>query len=381
MNGNTEQMIHWPYEGQPYSGTLRHRYYVSRGHRPAIGFAWFLVVVPFLTVVVYQVTGGLHPLVYLVLALAPLTYVACFFVLYLPAIRLDRTARARCESWREGWRAFEADVEKFRATQGAHNPEAAFIPIEKLAELSPKLPYCAYNLSGYSEMPIEEIGVRGATGREELRMRINRLIGAMCNSYGELGSNTVFGYANAGGRDSIVSITMLGPQTQVWSIFTVALVNHTIKCRMETGYQYWLPAERTDTGTWYQGDITSSRKWLSLFGVGAIFYTIVFSIPAFGPVTVPLVTIFQLTQLYHALKRRDHVHQIVSDADPNRGDAADLRLLQTFRNRDMAPLRQGKNPKQFTAVIGADQLADVESFRRELLAMAQSTVYAASLRS
>lgn len=374
-------VIHWPYEGETYEGTLRHRFYRANGIRPALGFAWFLIVVPFLAILLYQANGGLHPLVYLVLALAPITYAASLVLLYLPGIRLDRTARAQCESWRERWRAFEADVARFRETQGSHNPESAFVPLDKLVELAPRLPHCSYNLSGYAPMPLEEFSFRGSTAGDDLRIRVNRLLGAMLQSYTDLGQNTVFGYANAGGRDSIVSITMLGPRTQVWSVFTVSLVNNTIKSRMETGYQYWLPAERLATGVWYQGDLASSRKWLSLLGVSGIFYAVVFSIPAIAPVTVPLVTIFQMSELYQQFKRRDRYHRLVNDADPTRGDAVDLRLIQTFRDRDLAAAKQGKNPKQFIGIIGNDQLADIESFRRELIAMAQATVHAATLRS
>lgn len=354
-------VIKWPCGEMPYSKTIRAHIAKTQLFVYPIAVFLALVVWPFAWLVILDSASG-QDVAYPML-IATIIGGACwivYFVLMVWPIRsVFRGGAKHCEAWRQRWLQLEhhsaAFVVKARI---AWENAGVEIPLEEL----PRLPNVQYNLHDFKAIPFPTVNLP-TNEQSQIDEMVAAMESLMLHSLVQLGGDQVVfrGHFSA---PCVGTVTMCGPCTQFWALYTVNRNGSVLAPRLELGFQHWVPPMRLADGATYLGDLRLVKQQLycldsvlivvmvlaaaallplGLFGMGALIFCNA------GPV---------LRQLTH----RDRAETMRYAMDVTYGDSADLAALQKFR----------RTPTGFGVTVGDRVEQHLAALREQVIVAAHA---------
>lgn|GEM_PF-6037644 len=386
---NFPGIIRWPCDGLPFRKTVRasmYRHHFSReGHRALYAFFPFGIVAMFVAIKLYGNAGIWLGIA--VLIVGPIFIGRVLNHRVRVGMRLQRTdpssfvpglkrGKKLCKQWRKQWAEFEEKSSEF--IRLVRSKDSNLQAAEVLGK-APQLPKIWYQLTDPQDNTTPKITINRnhqapgqilVTPDKEIADAQVQLFSEVARSLAFVQDRAVLGCATINGAWTLVHISMLQDNIQIWTMVQVQRAGLSLSCRLQTGYQWWFAEGYSDDGTHYEGDVRAFKRtvkdqdWKE---TGRIFFAMI-------PVVGWLMGFFAcMGALFSLLKRtwrdllyKEFSRQTLLQIGPDSGDAIDLVLISDNRT----PERQS----YYKFVLSEGSKAQISGVRQTIVNAFQETV-------
>lgn len=294
---------------------------------------------------------------------------------FVPGLRDTKRLHS---DWREEWLAFEKQSTSHIAL--LRQPSTGSFSPADVVNAGPRFPAFFYRLSEYQDNTVAKVTIArdpnspseiALTSSEVLAQVRGRLFFEVSRSLAHVHPDSVIGYSVIGNAWTLVSISMLHGNVQIWTLFQVQQAGMSLSCRLQSGYHWWINEGYSGDGLYYEGDVRAFHQSVWHDGLkitakhvaGVLVPFVGWGIMALGGF---FTTLALARRTWRDLRYREFSRQTLTQIGPRAGDCVDLDLLGYNR--------QSVTKSYYKLVLSDDAKSQVQGFRQTIANVVQEAV-------